>query len=106
MNTLFFRIYLCAVCVHHAAFFTQEYPGGLSDGTLDINGNNVPVKIYSTTEMGDLTAFPDRESDKNQSFVVILNESNFEPSYYNYGASTLAKYKRIQSTSFSIKTLN
>lgn len=91
MNTIFFRMYLVLFALITQCLFAQEYPGGLSDGTLDINGNNVPVKIYSTTELGDLIAFPDREISNN--VVVILNESNFEPAYYNYGASALARYK-------------
>lgn len=93
MNTIFFRIYLVLFAFTTQLLFAQEYPGGLSDGTLDVNGSNVPVKIYSTTEMGDLTAFPDRESDKSHSFVVILNGSSLEPSYYNYAASALARFK-------------
>lgn len=93
MSNIFFRIYLVLFAVITQCLFAQEYPGGLSDGTLDVNGNNVPVKIYSTTELGDLAAFPDRDTDKNLSFLVILNESNFEPAYYNYAASTLAKYR-------------
>lgn len=94
MKTIFFRIYLVIFALVTQCLFAQEYPGGLSDGTLDINGNNVPVKIYSTTELGDLSAFPDRGIKDN--VLVILNESNFEPAYFNYGASTLARFKDSQ----------
>ena len=71
MNTIFFRIYLVLFAFTTQFLFAQEYPGGLSDGTLDINGSNVPVKIYSTTEIGDLIAFQDRAINNN--VVVILN---------------------------------
>lgn len=91
MNTIFFRIYLVMFALITQCFFAQEYPGGLSDGSLDINGSNVPVKIYSTTELGDLNAFPDRAINDN--VLVILNDSNFEPAYYNGGASVLAKFQ-------------
>lgn len=94
MSNIFFRIYLVIFALVTQCLFAQEYPGGLSDGTLDINGNNVPVKIYSTTELGDLSAFPDRGIKDN--VLVILNESNFEPAYYSYSASTLARFKDSQ----------
>jgi prolipoprotein diacylglyceryl transferase len=71
--------------------FAQNYPGGLSDGTLKVNGNNVPVKIFSTTEIGDLNAFPEKNTGND--VLVILNESNFEPAYFNYSVTTLEKYK-------------
>ena len=91
MSNIFFRIYLVIFALITQCLFAQEYPGGLSDGALDINGSNVPVKIYSTTELGDLNAFPDRAINNN--ILVILNDSNFEPAYYNYSASTLARFK-------------
>ncbi|KFF14760.1 diacylglyceryl transferase [Chryseobacterium soli] len=91
MSHIFFRIYLVVfVCVTQC-FFAQEYPGGLSDGTLKVNETALPVKIYSTTEAGDLNAFPDKTTENN--VLVILNESSFEPSFYSFTAGTLAKYK-------------
>jgi len=91
MSHIFFRIYLVVfVCVTQC-FFAQEYPGGLSDGTLKVNETALPVKIYSTTEAGDLNAFPDTTTENN--VLVILNESSFEPSLYTFTAGTLAKYK-------------
>ncbi len=95
MNTFFFRIYLAIFALITQCLFAQQYPGGLSDGTLDINGNNIPVKIYSTAEIGDLNAFPDREADNN-SLVVILNEADFEPAYFNYSSATLTKFRDLK----------
>ena len=91
MSNLIFRIYLIAFAFITQSMFAQNYPGGLSDGTLKVSGNNVPVKIFSTTEIGDLNAFPDKNTGND--VLVILNESNFEPAYFNYSATTLEKYK-------------
>ncbi len=91
MSTIFFRIYLVIFALVTQCLFAQQYSDGLSDGSLKVNGNNIPVKIYSTTELGDLSAFPERAINNN--VLVILNESNFEPAYYNYGASTLARFR-------------
>lgn len=94
MSNIFFRIYLVMFAFVAQCLFAQEYPGGLSDGTLEVNGNNVPVKIYSTTEIEDLNAFPNRGIKDN--VLVILNESNFEPAYYNYSIATLARFKEFK----------
>lgn len=91
MSNLIFRIYLIAFAIITQSMFAQNYPGGLSDGTLKVNGNNVPVKIFSTTEIGDLNAFPEKNTGND--VLVILNESNFEPAYFNYSVTTLEKYK-------------
>jgi hypothetical protein len=71
----------------------QNYPDGMSDGTLKVNSTDVPVKIYSTTEVQDLNEFADKPIKEN--VLVILNESNFEPVYVNYSIATLAKYKLV-----------
>jgi phosphatidylglycerol:prolipoprotein diacylglycerol transferase len=91
MSHIFFRIYLVVFVFITQCFFAQEYPGGLSDGTLKVNETALPVKIYSTTEAGDLNTFPDKTTENN--VLVILNESSFEPSFYSFTAGTLAKYK-------------
>jgi len=91
MSTTFFRIYLFIFAFFTQIVFAQEYPGGLSDGTLKVNESSIPVKIFSTTEVDDLSAFPEKPTDKN--VLVILNESSFEPAYLNYSVLTLAKYK-------------
>jgi len=94
MNNIFFRIYLTVFALITQSFFAQNYPGGLSDGTLKVNSADLPVKIYATTELGDLNVFPDRKTEGN--ILVILNESNFEPNYYNFSALTLEKFKTAQ----------
>jgi phosphatidylglycerol---prolipoprotein diacylglyceryl transferase len=91
MSNIFFRIYLVVFAFITQCFFAQNYPDGMSDGTLKVNSTDIPVKIYATTEIQDLNEFPDKKTAGN--VLVILNESNFEPAYFNYSATTLAKFK-------------
>ncbi len=93
MSNIFFRMYLVIFALITQCLFAQNYPEGLSDGTLHINSASVPVKIYSTTEIQDLNQFADKPIKEN--VLVILNESNFEPAYVNYSTATLAKYKLV-----------
>lgn len=93
MNNIFFRMYLVIFALITQCLFAQNYPDGLSDGTLHVNSANVPVKIYSTTEIQDLNEFADKPIKEN--VLVILNESNFEPAYVNYSTATLAKFKLV-----------
>ena len=91
MSNIFFRIYLVVFAFIAQSLFAQNYPDGMSDGTLKVNSTDIPVKIYSTTEIGDLNDFAEKPTNKN--VLVILNESNFEPAYFNYSANILAKFK-------------
>lgn len=93
MSNIFLRMYLVIFALITQCLFAQNYPDGLSDGTLHINSANVPVKIYSTTEVQDLNEFADKPIKEN--VLVIFNESNFEPAYVNYSTATLAKYKMV-----------
>ncbi len=93
MSNIFLRMYLVIFALITQCLFAQSYPDGLSDGTLHVNSANVPVKIYSTTEVQDLNEFADHPVKEN--VLVILNESNFEPAYVNYSTATLAKYKMV-----------
>jgi len=93
MNNIFFRMYLVIFALITQCLFAQNYSDGLSDGTLHINSTDVPVKIYSTTEVQDLNEFADKPIKEN--VLVILNETNFEPAYVNYSTATLTKYKMV-----------
>lgn len=93
MSNIFLRMYLVIFALITQCLFAQNYSDGLSDGTLHVNSTNVPVKIYSTTEVQDLNEFADKPIKEN--VLVILNESNFEPAYVNYSTATLAKYKMV-----------
>lgn len=94
MSNIFFRIYLVLFAFITQSLFAQDYQGSLSDGTLKVNSTEIPVKIYATTEAQDLSGFADKKIDNN--VLVILNESNFEPNYYNYSVQTLARFKENQ----------
>jgi prolipoprotein diacylglyceryl transferase len=93
MSNIFFRIYLVAFAFITQCLFAQEYPGGLSDGTLKVNSTEIPVKIYSTTEIVNLDSFVDRPINNN--VLVILNKSNLEPAY-DSGSIILSKYKNAK----------
>lgn len=93
MSNIFFRMYLVIFAFITQCLFAQNYPGGLSDGTLKVNSTDVPVKIYATTEVQDLNEFADKPIKEN--VLIILNESNFEPVYVNYSIATLAKYQLL-----------
>ncbi|MDQ1095652.1 phosphatidylglycerol:prolipoprotein diacylglycerol transferase [Chryseobacterium sp. SORGH_AS909] len=90
MNNIFFRIYLFILVFMTQCIFAQDYPDGMSEGTLQVNSSSIPVKIYATTEIGDLNTFADKRTEGNT--LVILNESNFEPGYFNYSAATMEKF--------------
>lgn len=72
MNHLFFRIFLfvCALMVQN--FSSQNYPDGLSDGTLEIDGKAVPVKIFATTSPQDFVDFSTKPLQGNT--LVFLND--------------------------------
>lgn len=91
MSNLFFRIYIVLFAFITQFAFAQEYPEGLSDGTLKVNESSIPVKIYSTADIIDLDAFPGKTTDKN--VLVILNDSNVEPTHFDSSNLILEKYK-------------
>ncbi|MBK1895886.1 prolipoprotein diacylglyceryl transferase [Chryseobacterium sp. YIM B02567] len=93
MSNIFFRMYLVVFALVTQCLFAQEYPGGLSDGTLKVNATEIPVKIYSTTEVVNLDSFVDRPLNN---VLVILNKSNFEGNYYDSGSLILGKYKNAK----------
>ncbi len=91
MSNIFFRIYLVLFAFITQCFFAQDYPDGLSDGTLKVNSAEIPVKIYATTEIDELNGFAGRSINNN--VLVILNESNFDPAYFDFSATILGKFK-------------
>jgi len=91
MNNIFFRIYLVVFAFLSQCFFAQAYPEGLSDGTLKIGTTAVPVKIYSTTDLGDLNEFSEKKTGGNT--LVILNASNLEQDTYGSSSMILNKFK-------------
>lgn len=84
-------MYLVIFALITQCVFAQNYPDGMSEGTLKINSSSVPVKIYSTTELADLASFSDNKVNGN--VLVILNESNVRPESFNSSSSILDKFK-------------
>lgn len=80
MSNIFFRIYLVVFALATQLFLAQNYPGGLSDGTLKVNSSEIPVKIFTTTELIELNSFADAKTNNN--ILVILNKANLEPAYF------------------------
>ncbi|MDO5616491.1 MAG: prolipoprotein diacylglyceryl transferase, partial [Cruoricaptor ignavus] len=72
MKPIFFRICLLIFAFFAQTFFAQSYSDGLSDGQLDINGKNIPVKIFATTSPQEFANFGDLP--QKESVLVFLNE--------------------------------
>jgi prolipoprotein diacylglyceryl transferase len=71
--------------------FAQDYPSGLSDGTLKVSSGDIPVKIYATSDLEDLNNFADKKAENNT--LIILNKSNLEPEAYGSSSMVLNKFK-------------
>lgn len=72
MKQFFLRFVMVMLAFSFQSTFAQLYPDGLSDGVLEVNQKNVPVKIFSTTSGHDLDAFSKKEIPNN--VLVILND--------------------------------
>lgn len=72
MNNIFYRIFLLIFAFFSQGFFAQNYPDGMSDGNLNIDGKNVPVKIFATTSPQEFVDFSAKPQSSN--VLVILNE--------------------------------
>lgn len=91
MSNIFFRIYLFIFAITTQCFFAQNIQDSLSDGTLKINSAEIPVKIYTNSEVGNLSNFADLKTNTNT--LVILNKSNLETSHFEYSLNVLSKLK-------------
>lgn len=73
----FFKIYLFIFSFFVIGISAENYPDGLSNGTLKINQQkNLPVKIFSSTYGPDFVNFSSKPTSENS--LVILNDSNIE----------------------------
>ncbi len=91
MSNIFFRIYLFIFAITAQAFFAQNTPSGLSQGTLKVNSAEIPVKIFATSELAELDSFASLNTNKNT--LVILNKSNLETSHFMSSSMILNKFK-------------
>ena len=63
----------------------QEYKENFSNGTLNINGKELPIKIFSTSSGQTLDTFADEPINDN--ILVFLNQDmneNFSPIFTKY----------------------
>jgi phosphatidylglycerol:prolipoprotein diacylglycerol transferase len=91
MSNIFFKIYLFIFAITTQCFFAQNVQDSLSDGALKINSTEIPVKIYTNSEVGNLSNFADLKTNNNT--LVILNKSNLETSHFEYSLNILSKLK-------------
>lgn len=91
MNHIFFRIYLVVFALITQCFFAQNYPSGLSDGTLKVNSTEIPVKIFASSELVELDSFASLNTPQNT--LVFLNKSNLEVSHFMNSSFVLGKFK-------------
>jgi prolipoprotein diacylglyceryl transferase len=82
-------MYLVIFALITQCLFAQNYPDGMSEGTLKVNSTDIPVKIFSTTEEKKLDSFTDKPVTGN--VFIILNESN----YPDYVASLITKCRSL-----------
>lgn len=72
MNNIFFRVFLFAFAFVAQGFLSQNYPDGMSDGNLNVDGKQIPVKIFATTSPQDFVNFSAKP--QNENVLVILND--------------------------------
>lgn len=95
MSSLFFRTFVLVLSFFSLHFFAQNYSNGLSDAKLQINSEEIPVKVFASTDYSTFGDFPNKDV-KNS--VVIVNEINFEPGNENknqYNESTFSRYQEM-----------
>ena len=73
MKNNFFRFYLLVFVLFAQSLFSQNYPDGVSDGNLVVNGQKeIPVKIFATTYGPTFAEFLNKDLQANT--LVILNK--------------------------------
>ena len=75
MNQFILRFWIFVVALLFTKSAAQNYGEGLSDATLTVNYKELPVKLFSTTNLMNLQEFSGT-TEKN--VVMIVNEDNFE----------------------------
>ncbi len=78
MNKLFLRLYLILFIGIFQLSFSQDYPQGLSDGTLELNNQKIAVKIFATQNPN--LFLEHAKSAPAHSEIIIINKDNIEPS--------------------------
>lgn len=74
--------------------FSQTYQDGLSNASIMVNSEKIPVKVFSST---DYTTFRDFAKENLNNSLVIVNEVNFESGNEmknEYNQSTIAEFQK------------
>lgn len=94
MKAIFFKFYVFVFSILVSSFvFSQEYPGGVSSGKLNINGKTKEVKIFSSTDPTEFSIFP---MNDYPNALVIINATNTEVKNNrdaNYIKSIISQYE-------------
>lgn len=106
MNNIFFRIFILVFAFMSQAWASQNYPDGMSDGTLNVDGKSVPVKIFATTSPQTFVDFGAKPQKDN--VLIILNDlineysrTNVFQDYENQGYQLLDKdFKPVTEESY------
>jgi len=94
MNSIFFRAFLLVLSCFSVNLFAQNYPDGLSNATILVNSEKIPVKVFSST---DYTTFRDFAEKNVNNSLVIVNEINFEPGNQmknDYNRNTITEFQK------------
>jgi len=94
MSTLFFRAFLLVLSCFSLNVFSQNYQDGLSNASILVNSETIPVKVFSST---DYTTFRDFAQKNVPNSLVIINEVNFEPGNEmknEYNRNTIAEFQK------------
>lgn len=83
MNNIFFKIWLAIFSLFVQSLFSQNYYNGLSDGTLNINSEKIPVKIFASSKVSTFNDFADKNLNNS---LVIVTDANFEKGDENWNA--------------------
>lgn len=76
MNQIFFKFYLFVLALLVNVFYSQdtEIQRNYSEGTLSINTELIPVKVFASTDFIRFSEF----SSQTGNILVIVTENNFE----------------------------
>lgn len=93
MNQFFFRIIICVFGLFLQNAKAQIYQSGLSDAKLNINGSDVTVKVFTSTDLATFYSFA--ETKENQ-VIALVNDRIFEigsEAKNNYNLSIIQNYQ-------------
>ncbi len=88
MINFFLRFWVLVFAFIMQGIFAQNYPDGLSDGTLNIDNKTVAVKVFSTTTGKDFVDF-EKQPQRNNTLVILNSQIN------EYAGSTVFENYRL-----------